>query len=58
MPTFTPTDAWKYALVGSVKWTTIKSWSSNVVENVDILLYGKLETPQGTFYVASEYPEQ
>ncbi len=48
----------EYALGPAVRWTTIKSWPSNVVENVDIPLYGKLETPQGTYYVAPEYPEQ
>jgi predicted secreted hydrolase len=48
----------EYAFGPAVRWTTIKSWPSNVVEGVDIPLYGKLETPQGVYYVAPEFPEQ
>ena len=48
----------EFAFGPAVKYTPIKSYKSKVVEGIDIPLYGKLETPQGTYYMAPEFPDQ
>jgi predicted secreted hydrolase len=48
----------EFAYGPSVKYTPIRSFSSKIVPGMDIPLYGKLETPQGTYYIAPEFPDQ
>ncbi|OLY93373.1 Hydroxyneurosporene synthase (CrtC) [Cnuella takakiae] len=48
----------EFAYGPAVKFTPIKSYQSKVVEGIDIPLYGILETPQGKYYVAPEFPDQ
>lgn len=48
----------EYALGPAIRWTTLKTYSSKITPGMEIPLYGKLETPQGTFYLAPEFPDQ
>jgi hypothetical protein len=42
----------------AIKYTPIRSFDSKIVPGMDIPLYGKLETPHGTFFMVPEFPDQ